>query len=97
MSLNCPFGYGQSEPETARVTGTGFIQPVEAVKYSLLGNLGNPRPFILDGEFHKLRRPRVRSGKIQRYLNATSRWRIFHRVVEQVHKGHPQKRAIGAD
>jgi len=57
MSFNCPFGYGQSEPEAAGVARTGFVQSVEAVKHSLLGSLGNPWPLILDGEFHKLPTP----------------------------------------
>src|SRR5579859_911000 len=97
MCLNCPFGYGQSQAEAAQLTRTRLVQPVEAVKHSRLGTVGNPGPFILNGEFCKLCRPGFRSDNMQRNMNATAGWRILHSIVEDVNEGHPQKSAIAAD
>ncbi len=88
MNFNCPFGYGQSETEAARITRTGFVQTVEAVEHSLLGVLGNPGALIPDGKFHKVAGPRLRAVTPQRYFDITSRGRILHRVVQEVDKSH---------
>jgi hypothetical protein len=72
MGFNRPSGHGQSEPEASGVTRSGFVEPVEAVKHSLLGIVGDPGPLIRDGELYKSIRSYVSSNDTQRDLNAWS-------------------------